>query len=90
MSFLVPQDSFGLSKGCNFTESILLTGHIAGMGGSLLQYPLTEKGLTELIAPAVAVPAEFPAPWDKAVNVKFYVSDILLFLRDILASNDTD
>lgn len=38
----------------------------------------------------MAAPAEFPAPWDKAVHVKFYVSDILLFLRDILASNDTD
>lgn len=52
MSFLVPQDSFVLAKGCTFTESIFPTGRIAGMGKGPLQYPLTEKGLTKLIAQA--------------------------------------
>lgn len=53
MSFLAPQGSFSLWKGDSIIESTLLTGFITGKEVSLLQYLLTEKGLTKLMAPVV-------------------------------------
>lgn len=75
MSFLVPQDFKGVHLYWKHSAHWLHSRN----GKELITISFDRKRPDQINSSSrpLAVPAEFPAPWDKAVHLKFYVSDIL-------------